>query len=164
MCAVAVFLCAFLGFHELMKEINNEDFTKNLKKLRMRLGISQESLAEILDTTHSTINRWESGQHSPNYKDFYKLMKIFKVSYEELVGIQNLSESLNVVPVSLKEALDVLTRETGIVIKLPKPLTLRQGDSALYGKIEKLNEREQRLLERTVDKMLDSPKNKKKAN
>lgn len=147
-----------------MKENDNEGFTKNLKKLRMRLGISQESLAEMLDTTHSTVNRWESGQHSPNYRDFFKLMSIFKVSYEELVGAKNLPEIYPEAKVSLRDALDVITKETGIVIKLPKS---NKGDARyekLYGKIELLSEKELHLLERTVEKMLNTPEKKKKAN
>jgi ribosome-binding protein aMBF1 (putative translation factor) len=42
-------------------------------KHRIELGLTQEQLAERMDTSHSAISRLESGQHQPNLRTMHKL-------------------------------------------------------------------------------------------
>ncbi len=64
-----------------MKEIG-----KRLKFLRKEMGISQEKLAKILDTTQSSINRYENGQTEPSVEIFRKYADVFDVSLDYLFG------------------------------------------------------------------------------
>jgi transcriptional regulator with XRE-family HTH domain len=87
-----MYFCTLLGFHELVKEIDPDSFCKNFKRLRIEQGYTQETLAEKINSTHATINRWESGKNKPNYLDFYKLMAALDVTFEELSGLNALPE------------------------------------------------------------------------
>lgn len=40
-------------------------FAATVKQVRLKLGISQEQLARELNTSFSTINRWENGKSQP---------------------------------------------------------------------------------------------------
>lgn len=102
-----------------MIELKTEDFTKNLKRLRQERGFTQESLAEKLEMTHSTVNRWESGKNAPGYKDFFKLMQAFNVSFEELAGAN--PSKTNTGKPTVEEALNAIAVELGMEIKITKP-------------------------------------------
>lgn len=45
-----------------------EDIARELIKLRMEAGLSQEALAERMGSTKSAISRLESGHHAPTVK------------------------------------------------------------------------------------------------
>lgn len=99
-----------------MMHLESELFCKNFKKLRLSRGFTQESLAEAIDSTHATINRWESGKAKPNYLDFYKLMIAMGVSFEELSGAAPLEIKEQVMP-SLEDAFKVVASSLGYDIK-----------------------------------------------
>lgn len=46
-------------------DINKERFPEILKKVRTRLGLSQEDMAGEMDVSFATINRWENGKTAP---------------------------------------------------------------------------------------------------
>ena len=48
-----------------------------IKKLREKMILSQTELAELLDVSFSSINRWETGKHEPTIKTKRKLHKLF---------------------------------------------------------------------------------------
>ncbi len=37
-----------------------------IKKLRVKLGVTQEKLAQLLGVSFSTVNRWETGKGKPS--------------------------------------------------------------------------------------------------
>ncbi len=49
------------------------EYAKLIKSLREKLIISQTELAEILEVSFSTVNRWENGKHEPTIKVKRKL-------------------------------------------------------------------------------------------
>jgi len=54
------------------------EFSDTLKKVRMKLNISQERLARDLSVSFATINRWENSKCTPNLltqKVFYSYCK-----------------------------------------------------------------------------------------
>ena len=64
-----------------MKEIG-----KRLKSLREEIGISQQKLANMMDTTQSSINRYENGQAEPPVALFRKYADMFDVSLDYIFG------------------------------------------------------------------------------
>lgn len=144
-----------------MKGINPDIFSKNLRDFRTKKGFTQESLAEEIDSTHATINRWENGVSKPNFLDFYKLMQVLDLTFEELSGLEKLPKVEIAPKLKLQDALDVLTKETGLVLKLPKSFTYSRSNEVLFEKISKLEGKEIDLLNRTVEKMLNLSEKKK---
>ncbi len=62
------------------------NYTKAIKELREKLLISQDELADLLDVSIQTVNRWENGKHEPTIKAKRKLKKLFddnKINLEE---------------------------------------------------------------------------------
>ena len=62
------------------------NYTKAIKDLREKLLISQDELADLLDVSIQTVNRWENGKHEPTIKAKRKLKKLFddnKINLEE---------------------------------------------------------------------------------
>ena len=53
------------------------NYTKAIKDLREKLLISQDELANLLDVSIQTVNRWENGKHEPTIKAKRKLKKLF---------------------------------------------------------------------------------------
>jgi transcriptional regulator with XRE-family HTH domain len=101
-----------------MGEIDVENFTKNFRSIRKARGFTQESLAEKINTTHATVNRWESGQHKPNFTDFYKLMQALEVSFEELAGVKEMPSARQPTP---EEAMNTIASHLGMEIRIVRP-------------------------------------------
>ena len=54
-------------------------------RLRKEKGMHQKQLGEMLGYSQNTISDWESGRTEPNIDVVIKLVKVFDVSYEELL-------------------------------------------------------------------------------
>ena len=61
------------------------NFAKNLKKLRQDNNLSQEDIAEKLNTSYKTVSHWETGYSEPSLTKLEKLSKIFDVTIDELI-------------------------------------------------------------------------------
>lgn len=61
------------------------DFGEKLFKLRKEKGISQEALAEQLNTTRQAISKWENGQGYPETEKLLMMGNIFEVSIDYLL-------------------------------------------------------------------------------
>jgi transcriptional regulator with XRE-family HTH domain len=59
---------------------------KNIGRLRTKLGLTQEQLAEKMNVTRSSIARWENGIDLPKMENLMELAKIFGVSVNELTN------------------------------------------------------------------------------
>lgn len=64
-----------------------------LRNLRTGLGFTQLQVAEALNIDRSTYTYYETGKTVPDIKTIMKLMKIFNVSYEELLGEESNKKS-----------------------------------------------------------------------
>ena len=60
-------------------------FGERLFKLRKEKGLSQESLAEQLNTTRQAISKWENNQGYPETEKLLMLSNIFGVSVDSLL-------------------------------------------------------------------------------
>ena len=72
------------------KGINMNNFSKNLKELRIEKGLSQQELAQIFNVTQSTVAKWESGDREPNFSILIELSNYFNISTDILLGIKDL--------------------------------------------------------------------------
>ena len=68
------------------------DFGNRLKTLRLRENMTQAELAKKLDITKSVISAYETGLRLPSYDVLIHIAKIYKVSTDYLLGIENKQE------------------------------------------------------------------------
>ena len=54
------------------------NWAENVKKLRNKMLLTQQELAQLLNVAYVSINRWENGVHEPTMKVKRELMKLFK--------------------------------------------------------------------------------------
>jgi len=60
-------------------------FGEKVKAVRLKLFLSQQAMAEKLNVSFSTVNRWERGHAEPNFKaqaEFDKLCKENGIEFE----------------------------------------------------------------------------------
>ena len=57
-----------------------------ISELRKQTGLSQESLASLLNVSRQAISKYENNQSEPDIATIKRLCDIFNVSYEELLG------------------------------------------------------------------------------
>lgn len=60
-----------------------------LKKARKKANLSQEKVAEIINTSRSNISKYETGFLEPNIETLKKLCELYKISADELLEINN---------------------------------------------------------------------------
>ena len=61
-------------------------FGENLKKLRKRVNLSQNELANLLGINQYNISFWEIGRSEPNIEQIIKLSEILNVPTDYLLG------------------------------------------------------------------------------
>lgn len=54
-----------------------------IKEMRLSMGMNQERLAELLDTTKQSVSRYETGERKADQDILFKLADIFKVSIDD---------------------------------------------------------------------------------
>lgn len=62
-------------------------FKDNLKELRLEKGLGQVELAKEIGVSKGVISLWENGLREPNMYSLIILAKFFKITIDELVGI-----------------------------------------------------------------------------
>lgn len=62
------------------------DLGIRIRERRMAAGLSQETVAELTEVSTNTIIRIEAGQMAMSIKTFIKIVKIFGVDAESLLG------------------------------------------------------------------------------
>lgn len=88
--------------------MNNKAFNKfRLRDLRRENNLTGSQLAKILNVTHATIYRWESGEIIPSQENLKKLASYFNVSSDYLLGLTDEREPYKK-PLKFEEALKIL--------------------------------------------------------
>ena len=59
---------------------------KNLRKLRINRGISQQQLADVMGTSQQSVNKYENHNVEPDISSLIKLADYFETSVDYLVG------------------------------------------------------------------------------
>ena len=57
----------------------------NLKKLREINNLSQKEFAEKMETTQQRVSEWECDKIEPSFYNIIKILKVFDITFEELV-------------------------------------------------------------------------------
>lgn len=58
----------------------------NLKRLRTRMGVSQQQIAEIIGTSQQSVNKYENHSIEPDIQTLKKLADFFGITIDYLVG------------------------------------------------------------------------------
>lgn len=61
------------------------NWAENIKILRQKMLVTQSELAEILEISFASVNRYENNQYEPTMKVKRKLMRLF-VKYDIVKG------------------------------------------------------------------------------
>ena len=70
------------------------NIAKNLRRLRMDMGITQEELAQQLNVTAQAVSNWERDECYPDITMLPGLANYFQVTVDELLGIQEIRGKL----------------------------------------------------------------------
>ena len=68
------------------------DFGNTLKTLRLKRSMTQAQLAQKLGLTKSVISAYETGLRLPSYDVLIHIAKIYNVSTDYLLGLENRHE------------------------------------------------------------------------
>lgn len=72
---------------------------QNLKDLRVKMGISQRTLAKNLDIQPTAVSAYERGEKLPTAENLIKIADFFDVSTDELLGRERKSVKLDFITV-----------------------------------------------------------------
>lgn len=106
---------------------------KNLQLLRSEKGLSQQKLAEMLNTTQQNIFKYEKTPSEPDIATLIKIADIFNVTVDYLIGNSEIKEKnakLNAVILTEKE-----TRHISLWRTLPDDI--QESMDALISSIKK---------------------------
>lgn len=62
------------------------DYQRLVKELRVKLILSQQEFADLLNVSFASINRWETGKHEPTIKIKRKIVELCKTNNIDLEG------------------------------------------------------------------------------
>lgn len=71
---------------------NQEEFSKNFKRIRKEKNVSQISISTALNISPQSVSKWERGKSLPDIQNLCELAKILGVSTDKLLGV-NLDSS-----------------------------------------------------------------------
>ena len=84
-----------------------ETLGKRIARLRRKMGLKQERLAELLSVSPQAVSKWENDQTCPDISLLPKLGKVLGVSVDELLSGQSEQTELAVKFVPEKERKDL---------------------------------------------------------
>ncbi len=68
--------------------MNDIKLAENLVNLRRKRGITQETIADFLGVTKSSVSKWETGLSLPDIAQLPKLASYYDISIDELMGYE----------------------------------------------------------------------------
>ncbi len=60
-------------------------YAKNIKKLRIKAGLSQDEFARLLKVPQPNVNRWENGVITPSLKTIEKMAQVLQVPSDAIL-------------------------------------------------------------------------------
>lgn len=71
---------------EVRKMLDKMPLNDKLRAMRRTVGLTQQQVAKSLNIDRSTYTYYETGKTAPDIRTIMKLLRIFNVTYEELLG------------------------------------------------------------------------------
>lgn len=78
----------------------NKFIGMKIKSFRESRSMTQDELAELLNTTRQSISRYENGERKANQDLLFELASIFKVSLDDFFPVRNLYDQANITKVT----------------------------------------------------------------
>lgn len=78
----------------------NKFIGMKIKSFRESRSMTQDELAELLNTTRQSISRYENGERKANQDLLFELASIFKVSLDDFFPVRNLYDQTNITKVT----------------------------------------------------------------
>lgn len=63
----------------------NKRLGKTLKQFRLKKGLTQQEVANLLSVSRPTYIKWENDVGSPSFLHVYLLIQAYNISFEEFV-------------------------------------------------------------------------------
>ena len=57
-----------------------------IKSRRLNIGLTHKQLAEKMDTTVTTISKWENNHVEPGWRNFIKLCEVLSLNINDFIG------------------------------------------------------------------------------
>jgi transcriptional regulator with XRE-family HTH domain len=70
---------------------------KNLKILRISAGLSQKQLADVINVSQQSINKYENHEVEPNIETLISIAKLFNTSVDYLIGATDVKRKIELV-------------------------------------------------------------------
>lgn len=93
-----------------------QDFGKRVKELRQRAGLTQQQLAERILVSKAAISNYELYERNPSPEILIKLARVFHVSTDYLLGIEEKIQVLDVSDLT-DEDIEVLEQTAALLRK-----------------------------------------------
>lgn len=76
--------------------MNNLNIGDKIRELRIRKGMTQQELADIMGITYTSVSYWESGKSKPDIFQIKKLSEYFHVTTDYIYGLtdENIKEDV----------------------------------------------------------------------
>ena len=65
----------------------------NITEYRKRLNLTQKDLGDMLNVSPQAVSKWENGQAEPDTATIKKLCQIFRITTDELLGLESSAQS-----------------------------------------------------------------------
>ena len=96
--------------------IHMQDFGKRIKELRQKAGLTQQQLAERIWVSKAAISNYELYERNPSPEILIKLARVFHVSTDYLLGIEEKTQVLDVSDLT-DEDIQVLESTAALLLK-----------------------------------------------
>lgn len=104
-----------------------DELYKPLKEARKKLGLTQGEVAEMVDTTTSTLGNYERGYSEPDLETYIRLCKIYGLDFYSLIESAYGISGFTPEEVTLVKKYRVLgKREKGIVDSAMRFITVEK--------------------------------------
>jgi transcriptional regulator with XRE-family HTH domain len=122
-----------------------EKIGENIRKLRHKLDLTQQELADRISVSRSVLTRWENGSLTPDVETLVKLCQLFDVSLDGLVGrTYNRAQILNEVRQIYQTDIETLDEE---MLEIMGYLKHNEEIKKGFYKLSQMNVKERKSIE-----------------
>ncbi|MFZ2539267.1 MAG: helix-turn-helix transcriptional regulator [Oscillospiraceae bacterium] len=104
----------------------NIEVANRLVQLRKQNNLSQEELAQKLDISADVVSMWERAESSPDTDNLISLSKLFGVSLDELLNVNQPASTTQVpsahIPIPYQEPIRYNSNRSNILLAIPYPI------------------------------------------